>query len=171
MLVQECLADGVELPKIDDGPSKTKVLSGATILIVTRRGHRFAFYGLLGWCSEVAFTAIVGFVREGDRRLTGQTSLWMFPIYGLIQPLYEPLHDALRERVPVAGRGLTYALGFLAVEYLSGRVLRAVVGEAPWDYSHARHHVHGLIRPDYLPLWAGAGLALEPLDDRLTLRA
>ena len=49
-------------------------------------------------------------------------------------------------------------------------MLRAVVGEAPWDYSDARHHLHGLIRLDYLPLWAGAGLALEPVHDRLTRR-
>jgi len=48
---------------------------------------RFALYGLLGWCAEVVFTAIVGLVRRRDRRLTGQTSLWMFPIYGLTQPL------------------------------------------------------------------------------------
>ena len=41
---------------------------------------------------------------------------------------------------------------------------------APWDYSHARRHLHGLIRLDYLPLWAGAGLALEPVHDRLTRR-
>jgi hypothetical protein len=150
--------------------SRTKALSGATLLSVTRRGHRFALYGLLGCCAEVVFTAIVGFFRQRDDRLTGQTSLWMFPIYGLIEPLYEPLHDALRERLGAAGRGLVYALGFLAVEYVSGRVLRAAVGEAPWDYSHARHHLHGLIRLDYLPLWAGAGLALEPLHDRLTRR-
>ena len=138
---------------------------------MTARRQRFVMYGLLGWCAEVVFTAVVGFVRRRDRRLTGQTSLWMFPIYGLIQPLYEPLHDALRERVPPAGRGLSYGLGFLAVEYVSGRVLRAVVGEAPWDYSHARHHLHGLIRLDYLPLWTGAGLALERVHDRLTRRA
>ena len=79
--------------------------------------------------------------------------------------------DALRERVHAAWRGLTYGLGFLAVEYLSGRVLRRVVGEAPWDYSHALYHLHGLIRLDYLPLWAGAGLGLEPLHDRLTRSA
>jgi uncharacterized membrane protein len=134
------------------------------------RGQRFVIYGLLGWCAEVAFTAIVGFVRGRNRRLIGQTSLWMLPIYGLIQPLYEPLHDALRDRLPAPGRGLVYALGFLAVEYLSGRVLRAIVSEAPWDYSHARNHLHGLIRLDYLPLWAGAGLTLERLHDRLTRR-
>jgi len=135
---------------------------------MTARGQRFVIYGLVGLCAEVFFTSIVGFVRGRDRRLIGQTSLWMFPIYGLIEPLYEPLHDALREPLPAAGRGLVYGLGFLAVEYLSGRLLRAVLGEAPWDYSHARPHLHGLIRLDYLPLWAGAGLALERLHDRLT---
>jgi uncharacterized membrane protein len=61
-------------------------------------------------------------------------------------------------------------LGFFAVEYLFGRLLRNVVGEAPWDYSRARFNLHGLVRLDYLPLWAGAGLALEPLHDRLTGR-
>lgn len=135
-----------------------------------RRDHRFALYGVLGWCAEVAFTAIVGFARERDRRLTGRTSLWMFPIYGLVQPLFEPSHDALRGRLPALGRGLVYGLGFLGVEYVSGRVLRGVVGDAPWDYSHAPHHLHGLIRVDYLPLWAGAGLGLERLHDRLTRR-
>ena len=138
---------------------------------MTSRSLRFVLNGLLSWCAEVAFTTIVGFVRGRDRRLTGQTSLWMFPIYGLIQPLYEPLHGALRERLPAAERRLAYGIGFLAVEYVSGRVLRAVVGIAPWDYSHARHQLHGLIRLDYLPLWAGAGLALEPLHDRLTCRS
>jgi uncharacterized membrane protein len=138
---------------------------------MTARRQRFVIYGFLGWCAEVVFTAIVGFVRGRDRRLTGQTSLWMFPIYGLVEPFYEPLHNALRGRLSGAGRGLVYALGFLAVEYVSGRVLRALVGEAPWDYSHARHHLHGLVRLDYLPLWAGAGLALERLHDRLTLGA
>ena len=82
--------------------------------MITRRS-RFALYGLLGWYTEVVFTAIVRFIRQRDRRLFGQTSLWMFPIYGLIQPLYEPLHDALKERLPPGGRGLVYSLGFLAV--------------------------------------------------------
>lgn len=94
----------------------------------------------------------------------------MFLVYGLVQPLYEPAHDALRGRAPLALRGLAYGLGFLAVEYASGRVLRRALGAAPWDYSYARRHVDGLIRPDYLPIWAGAGLALEPLHDRLTGR-
>ncbi len=92
----------------------------------------------------------------------------MLPIYALLQPLYEPLHDALRARVPRPLRGAAYGAGFLCVEYASGRLLRAVRGEAPWDYSYARRHVDGLIRPDYFFFWAIAGLALEPLHDLLT---
>jgi len=34
----------------------------------------------------------------------------------------------------------------LPSKYLSGRLLRKFVGEAPWDYSHARLNVDGLIR-------------------------
>jgi hypothetical protein len=92
----------------------------------------------------------------------------MFPIYALIAPLYEPLHNAMRERVPRPVRGAVYGVGFLAVEYATGAALRGWRGEAPWDYSYARVHVNGLVRPDYFFLWAAAGLALEPLHDRLT---
>ena len=91
----------------------------------------------------------------------------MLPIYALIQPLYEPLHDALRERVPAPVRAATYGVGIMTVEYASGRVLRAARGEAPWDYSYARRHIDGLVRPDYFPMWALEGLALESLHDAL----
>ena len=90
----------------------------------------------------------------------------MLPIYALARPLYEPVHDALRDR-PVALRGLVYGVGFGGIEYVSGRALRRVRGAATWDYSHARWHLHGLARADYLPLWGLYGLALEPVHDRL----
>ena len=87
-------------------------------------------------------------------------------MYGLAQPLFEPLHDRLRER-PLALRGTAYGLGILGVEYASGRVLRRLLGQAPWDYSSARFGIDGLVRLDYLPLWALFGLGLEHLDDAL----
>lgn len=132
---------------------------------------RFAAYGLMGWCAETLFTGIHDFVRTRDPRLPTRTSLWMFPIYGLSQPLYEPLHDAMRGRVPAPLRAVAYGLGFLAVEYTTGRVLRAALGDAPWDYSYAKRHVHGLIRPDYFPIWAAAGLGLERVHDVLAGRS
>ena len=90
----------------------------------------------------------------------------MLPVYGLAQPLFEPAHERLRGRGLPARAG-AYAMGCAAVEYLSGRALRRLRGAAPWDYSHARLHLDGLVRADYLPLWAAYGLALERLHDRL----
>ena len=127
---------------------------------------RTAIYSVVGFAYEVAFSALHDRVRGKEVRL--RTSPWMFPIYALIAPLYEPVHDALRGRMPRLGRGAVYGAGFLAVEYATGGGLRAWRGEAPWDYSYARLHVNGLIRPDYFFLWAAAGLALEPLHDYLT---
>lgn len=127
---------------------------------------RAAIYSASGFAFEVLFSALHDKARGKDVRL--RTSPWMFPIYGLIGPLYEPLHDALRGRVPPALRAMVYGTGFLAVEYATGASLRAATGKAPWDYSYARVHVNGLIRPDYFFLWAVAGLLLEPLHDRLT---
>lgn len=131
---------------------------------------RFVVYGALGWCAEVVFTGVTNLVRERDPRLPGTTSLWMLPIYGLARPLFEPAHDLLRDRLPAPARAGIYAAGFMTVEYATGRLLRALVGRAPWDYSHARLSVDGLTRLDYAPLWAAAGLALERVHDRLTGR-
>jgi hypothetical protein len=130
--------------------------------------RRFAAYAVLGWCVDFAFNHALA-RRRRQPLLEMRTSAWMLPLYGLIQPLYEPAHDVLRGRSWVL-RGAVYGAGFMAVEYASGRVLRRLLGEAPWDYSHARYHLHGLVRADYFPLWAAAGLMLEPVHDRLAGR-
>jgi uncharacterized membrane protein len=137
--------------------------------VVPSRGGRFVAYGLVGWCAEVLFTGVHDFVRFRDNRLPSRMSIWMFPVYGLMAFLFEPLHDSLRES-PVAVRGAMYAVGFLTVEYATGRLFRMTLGQAPWDYTYARRHLHGLIRPDYFPVWAAMGLAMEPLHDMLTGR-
>ena len=140
-------------------------MSDTRFVVRTKLG-RFAAYGLLGWCGEVVFTGIHDYVRDHDSRLPSRTSIWMFPVYGLLSPLYEPLHDAIRER-PIPVRAAAYALGLMGVEYSSGVVFRRLLGEAPWDYSYAKRNISGLVRPDYFPLWAALGLALEPVHDIL----
>ena len=126
---------------------------------------RAVTYSVVGFCYEVAFSAVHDAARR--KRIHFRTSPWMFPIYALILPLYEPLHDRLRGRSPFV-RGAVYGGGTLVVEYSTGALLRKATGEAPWDYSYAKRHVHGLIRPEYFFLWASAGLALERLHDALT---
>ena len=129
---------------------------------------RFVLYGLLGWSAEIVWTAATDLVRSGQRdwRLRGYTSLWMFPIYGLVAPLYEPAHDLFRSW-PWVARGLLYLLGIWAVEYATGWLLRRLTGKCPWDYSHLRGHLHGLVALEYAPVWFLFGLALEPVHDFL----
>lgn len=126
---------------------------------------RLPIYAAAGWAFEVAFSALHDLKRGHDVHL--RTSPWMLPVYALLLPLYEPVHERLRGK-PLPLRGSVYGIGFLGVEYASGALFRRLRGEAPWDYSYARHHVNGLIRPDYFFLWAIAGLFCEPLHDRLT---
>lgn len=128
---------------------------------------RLPVYATAGFALEVAFSALHDLGR--GRRVRLRTSPWMVTVYALLLPLYEPVHDRLRGRaLPV--RAAVYGLGFLAVEYASGRAFRRTRGEAPWDYSYAKRHVDGLIRPDYFFLWALAGLMCERLHDELTGR-
>lgn len=126
---------------------------------------RAAVYSGAGFAFEVAFSALHDAVRRKPVRF--RTSPLMPTVYLLLLPLYEPVHDRLRSR-PALLRGVVYGLGFLAVEYASGSAFRKILGEAPWDYTYAKRHVNGLIRPDYFFLWALAGLLCEPLHDALT---
>src|SRR5438876_11160582 len=91
--------------------------------VVSTKLGRFAAYGLLGWCAEVVFTGIHDYVRDHDNRLPSRTSIWMFPVYGLLAPMYEPLHDAVRE-LPAPARAAAYAVALMATEYSCGVALR-----------------------------------------------
>ena len=126
---------------------------------------RLITYTFAGYLGEVAISAGHDVWRKKPVRF--RTSPLMFPVYSTLLPLYEPLHNVIRERHLVT-RATAYGLSFLAVEYASGIFFRRTIGDAPWDYSDASYNLHGLIRPDYFFQWALMGLALEPLHDRLT---
>lgn len=127
---------------------------------------RFVIYGLGGWCGEVVFTALTGSLPQRDWRLVGKTYLWMFPIYGLIAPLYEPVHNLIRE-APILARAVVWAVGFTLVELIAGWIIARLIGRCPWDYSDRRWAINAYIRWDYFPVWALVGLALEPVHDFL----
>lgn len=130
---------------------------------------RFFIYGALGWCIEIIWTATSSTVTRQQKgwRLAGTTYLWMLPIYGLLAPLYEPTHNAIRPW-PWVLRGAVYGLGFMAIEYVAGWLLRRLTGACPWDYTgRAQRHLNGLVRLDYGPVWALLGLGLEPVHDVL----
>ena len=120
-------------------------------------GRNFLICGLTGWCMEILFTSAGCFFRK-DPRLIGQTSIWMFPIYGMavcIRPVYR-----LIRRLPALVRGAIYSVGIFSFEYLSGSFLKKK-GLCPWDYSGAAANIDGVIRLDYAPFWMAAGLLFE----------
>ncbi|NIP28412.1 MAG: hypothetical protein GWO38_32535 [Phycisphaerae bacterium] len=127
---------------------------------------RFILYGLGGWCGEIIFTALTESLPRQDWRLVGTSYLWMFPIYGLLAVLYEPVHDLIRE-APLLGRAVIWSFGFTAVEWLSGWLIARFTGRCPWDYSEKRFAINPYIRWDFFPVWAIIGLALEPVHDFL----
>ena len=116
-------------------------------------------YGFAGWAVDSLFVSF-------HTRRRRPSSLVNVPVYGLAEPLFEPMHDRVRRR-PLAVRATFYGTGILAVEYAAGWMLRRAAGHAPWDYGRARFAVDGLVRLDYLPLWAAFGLGLERLHDFL----
>lgn len=129
---------------------------------------RFVLYGLGGWCGEVVFTAVTESLPRKDWRLLGTTYLWMFPIYGLLAILYEPVHDMIRD-LPLLVRAVIWALGFTAVELAAGWLIARFSGRCPWDYVAAgkKFAINPYIRWDFFIVWAVVGLALEPVHDFL----
>ncbi|MCT4562831.1 MAG: putative ABC transporter permease [Maledivibacter sp.] len=119
---------------------------------------RFVIYGLFGWCMEVFWTGLGSFLK-GDIKLTGQTYIWMFFIYGLAI-FFEPIHQRIGGLNFIL-RGGIYTVLIFTVEYCTGWILRRVLGICPWDYSNSNFSVNGLIRLDYTPVWFIAGLLFE----------
>lgn len=115
--------------------------------------------GFLGWGLEILWTGL-GSLIHGDPQLTGRSSLWMFPIYGLAAAI-DPVYRMLKP-LPIVFRGLIYMLCIFAVEYVTGAALRSL-NLCPWDYSQAALNINGLIRLDYAPLWFAVGLLFERL--------
>ena len=118
--------------------------------------------GIAGWCIEILFTACTSF-RRRNLRLEGNTSLWMFPIYGCTAFLRPLFRAARRLRLPL--RGSLYALLIFLGEYISGSLL-AEGNLEPWDYSRHSFRIGRHIRLDFFPLWFLAGLFYE----RFTLK-
>jgi uncharacterized membrane protein len=127
---------------------------------------RFVVYGCMGLIGETVYTAIVKLIYERDWRLPGTTYLWMFPIYGLIAPLYEPVHDLIRY-YPLPIRAVIWSVGFTAIEFITGWSIGQLINGCPWDYRDKRFAINQYIRWDFFPLWAAVGLAIEPSHDLL----
>lgn len=115
--------------------------------------------GITGWCLEVIWTGIAN-MRNHDKKLSSNTSLIMFPIYGaaaIIKPVY-----SLIKHKNFIFRGTLYSILIFSGEFISGTILKKH-NMCPWDYSKSKYNIKGIIRLDYAPAWFGAGLLFEKL--------
>lgn len=119
--------------------------------------HNFLLCGIIGWCTEIIFTALQS-LRRRDFRLLGITSLWMFPIYGLGSFLMLPYR--LLKNCSLFIRGTVYAICIFLGEFFSGQLLTKIHA-CPWNYEKSRLNIKKVIRLDYAPLWFLFGLLLE----------
>lgn len=121
--------------------------------------HNFIHCGLLGWFLEIIFTAFHAF-RKRDLSLPGVTSVWMFPIYGLMA-FFAPICRLLKNR-SLWFRGLVYTALIFSGEFLTGMWLNRH-RFCPWNYERARWNLGKVIRIDYAPFWFITGLLFERL--------
>ncbi len=116
--------------------------------------------GVYGWGFECLWTGLHSILSHENKQFTCQTSMWMFPIYGMAS-FIKPLSTALKN-TPTILRGVVYMTCIFVTEYGTGRLLKKNHC-CPWDYSKSKHNIKGLIRLDYAPLWFVVGLIYEKL--------
>lgn len=125
---------------------------------------RFIIYGFIGFCAEVLWTGF-GSMMRGDVKLSAWTYIWMFPIYGMAVFL-EPIHDRIRHLSFIIRGGVYMVLIFL-VEFISGLLLRQIIGVCPWNYTGKPLTIYGIITLTYIPVWFAAGLIFERIHDTI----
>ena len=121
----------------------------------------FIICGLTGWCMEVAFTSASAICKR-DKKLMGQTSAWMFPIYGSAALIGEISPKI--SHWPTAIRALLYGSAIMTGEYISGSLLTKF-DICPWSYKGCKYTINDIVRLDYLPFWMIAGLIFERILD------
>lgn len=133
-------------------------------LLVTIAG-----FVLGGITLEVFWTSISNYRRKKDFRLKGHSYLWMFPVYAIVPFIYMFSLNFLSD-YSIFIRGLFYMFAFYLLEYLSGYLIKKIIGQSPWDYSNRsikifgkkfKSNFHGLICLEYGPVWYIYGILFE----------
>lgn len=121
--------------------------------------NNFFKCGITGLCLEVLWTGMINFFKK-DKKLSCNTSLLMFPIYGMAF-LIKPISTLIKKRNFIF-RGCFYTFLIYIVEYLSGNELKKRE-LCPWDYSKSKFNIKGIIRLDYASAWFTVGLFYEKI--------
>ncbi|XP_026799879.2 LOW QUALITY PROTEIN: transmembrane protein 229B [Pangasianodon hypophthalmus] len=131
---------------------------------------RLYIYALHGCVCEVAFTAAWNWYYTRDQRLPGYTSLWSLLIYSLAIFFMEGLSAWLQQRHFLLLLRLTVYTLFIYLWEFSWGVMLRLLEACPWDYSHFKYNLMGLVTLEYAVPWAMAALLAEKHVIRNTLK-
>lgn len=127
--------------------------------------EKLLVYGCLGVLIEFFFTSIGALLRR-NWSATGQSYLWMLPIYGFTALALEAISHALVW--PFYLKGLVYVPIIYGMEAVSGWTIYKIIGVIPWDYRRSRWTPMGLINLKYAPFWLVLAMAFDPITNFLT---
>lgn len=114
-------------------------------------------FGCIGITTEIIFTALKKVVTDVDQHqpidvsLTGKTYVWMIFIYSIIPVLGDFIYPKIKHWASIYRVLLYVTLTFL-VEFISGGILKLILGKCPWEYTEGVH-ILGIIRIDYFIFW------------------
>ncbi|CAJ0953539.1 unnamed protein product, partial [Mesorhabditis belari] len=135
------------------------------------RAERFIFYGVIGFWAEVCFTATWDAIENGNRKLIGVTSMYVFFVYGIAISVLEILYKLMKHRVPLLIRALIYMVFCFTWEFSFGMFLKRW-DACPWDYaSYFTYHFMGAITAEYIPVWYLATIFCEKVVIKCMLQA
>lgn len=117
-------------------------------------------YGCLGILIEFFFTSFGSLIHK-NWKATGESYLWMLPIYGFTALALEGISGALPW--PFYLKAFIYVPIIYGIEGLSGWTIQQVIGSIPWDYTHSAWSPMGLINLKYAPFWLMLAMAFDPI--------
>lgn len=134
--------------------------------------QKLLVYGCLGIIIEFFFTG-VGSLISKNWKLTGNSYLWMIPVYGATAMALEGVSSALPW--PFWLKAFIYVPIIYGTEALSGWTIKVLTKKLqdrfgghggdviPWDYSKSKWTPMGLINLKYAPFWLALAMAFDPI--------
>lgn len=119
---------------------------------------KFILFGMIGICGQLIITAAKRSLVERKLDLSGEASVVLLPVYGLIAIIY-PIIAIHLGSLQWYLRGAIYMLAFYVFQYVFGLAL-VKMKICPWKYTSG-WSLHGLIRLADAPIWFICGLAVE----------
>jgi len=119
---------------------------------------KFFAFAMMGMCIQLVIVAVLKSVSSAKLVTSGEASVIMLPIYGMIGIIYPAIAVHLGY-MNWYWRGIVYVISFYTFQYVFGIVLTKLK-ICPWRYSGS-WTFNGVVRIHDAPLWFACGFIIE----------